>query len=124
MADIERWALTGGFESTRIAIHYIRRHPKSEYGPIVTKVFLEGRHLFVDTLFEAIIETHATDCIDLLRAYLKNEHYALRVNAAIALIHLGDDAGKAVLAELEPHLRGCMRCVSGDYRQEALDRLN
>ena len=75
-------------------------------------------------LFEAIIETHATDCIDLLRAYLPNEHFALRVNAAVTLIHLGDDAGRAVLAELEPYLQSCSKCLKRRYRQEALDRLH
>jgi|GEM_PF-1855157 len=124
LPDMERWALTGDYESTRMALMYIVRQPKPEYAPIVTKLFLRGRLLFLDTLFEAIIETNATGCIPLLRAYLHNEHYTLRVNAAITLIHLGDDAGKPVLAELEPNLRGCIRCLRRDYLQEALDQLH
>lgn len=124
VSDMERWALTGNFQSTRMAIGYIRRHPKPDYAPIVTKVFLRGRHLFVETLFEAIIETKATGCSDLLRAYLENEHYTLRMNAAITLIHLEDDAGRTIMAELEPYLRNCTECIGGDYRQEALDQLN
>jgi len=122
--DIERWALTGGFESTRRAIAYIAGHPKPEYAPIVTKVFLRGRHLFVDVLFKAIIKTNATGCTDLLRAYLENEHYALRLNAAVTLIHLGDDAGKAVLAELRTNWQSCTRCLGGEFLQEAIEQLN
>lgn len=124
LADIERWAFTGDFRSTRAALGYMCRDPKPEYTPIVTRIFFQRQHLSEEALYVAIIETQATDCVPLLRAYLEKEHYALRVNAAITLIHLGDDAGKAVLAELAPNLRNCRTCLKRHYRQEALDRLN
>jgi len=120
---MERWALSGDFQSTRSALNYIFRNPKPEYAPIVTKVLYQGRHLFDETLFQAIIETKATGCADLLRAYLENEHFALRFNGAVTLVHLGDEAGKVALAELEPNLRGCSQCLGHDYTQAALEQL-
>ena len=82
-----------------------------------------GRHLFDKTLFKAIIETEATECVDLLRSYLENEHFALRVNAAVTLIHLGDEAGESVLAELQPNRRGCSQCIGKNYIQDALNAI-
>lgn len=121
--DLEHWALSGDFTSTRSALNYFFRHPKPEYAPIVTKILHQGRHLFDDTLFKAVIETRATGCADLLRAYLENEHFSLRFNAAVTLVHLGDDRGRAGLAELEPYLRGCSACLRGDYRQKVLEQI-
>jgi hypothetical protein len=120
---IERWAITGDSQSTRSALRYISRDPKPEYAPIVRKVLYGGRHLFDKQLYEAIIETNATGCADLLRVYLSNEHFALRVNAAITLVHLGDESGAAVLAEFQPRLRSCSQCIGGDYLEVAVAQL-
>ncbi|MCH7885593.1 MAG: hypothetical protein IIC01_10120 [Planctomycetes bacterium] len=122
-SQIGRWTLTGGYESTRRALVYITGHPKPEYAPIVTKVLFGGRHLFDEILFRAIIETDATECVDLLRSYLENEHFALRVNAAVTLIHLGVEAGESVLAELQPNLRCCSECMQSSYIQDALNAI-
>jgi HEAT repeat protein len=121
--EIKRWALPGNFVSTRSALNYFFRHPKPEYAPIVTKILYQGRYLFEETLFKAIIETNAIGCADLLRAYLENEHFTLRFNAAVALVHLGDDRGRIVLAELEPDRRGCSGCIGGDYVRTALEQI-
>ena len=119
-SQIGRWTLTGAYQSTRRALAYITGHPKPEYAPIVTKVLFGGRHLFDETLFRAIIETEATECVDLLRSYLDNEHFALRLNAAVTLILLGDEAGESILAKLEPNLRGRSECIRSSYIQDAL----
>ncbi len=123
VGEIEQWAITGDSQTTRSALQYISRHPKPEYVPIVTKVLHGSRHLFDKQLYEAIIETNATGCADLLRAYLENEHFALRVNAAITLVHLGDESGAAALAELQPRLRSCSQCIGGDYLEVAVAQL-
>ena len=102
---------------------YICRHPKPEFRRIVARILREERHLFDETLFKAIIETEAADCVDLLRAYLDDEHFALRFNAAVTLVHLDEDAGRATLAELIPHMRWCSECIRREYREAALEQM-
>jgi hypothetical protein len=122
-SQVWRWAFSGDFLSTRMALRYIHRHPKPEFRRIVARILREERHLFDEDLFKAIIATEARDCVDLLRAYLEDEHFALRFNAAVTLVHLDEDAGRATLAELIPHMQWCSECIRREYRQAALERL-
>lgn len=120
-AEIERWALAGDGYATSMALNFIRRHPKSEYAPIVVKVLRRGWHLFDKMLFEAIIETKATDAADLLRAYLENEHIALRTNSAITLVHLGDSSVGTTLKELLDKAKGSGEVLGREYPTKALE---
>ena len=122
-SEVWRWAFSGDFQSTRAALVYICRHPKPEFTRIVARILREERHLFDETLFKAIIATEARDCVDLLRAYLEDEHFALRFNAAVTLVHLDEDAGRATLEELVPNMQWCTECIGREYRQAALEQL-
>ena len=73
--------------------------------------------------YRAIIETEAAECADLLRAYLEGEHYALRFNAAVTLVHLGDEAGAATLRKLGPNRQACSGCLSSHFTDEALEKI-
>jgi hypothetical protein len=118
--EVEAWVISGDGSSRRSAINYIRSHPKPEYRGIVLKVLQGGWLLSDPMLFEAIIKTNAVDATDTLRAYLEREHIDLRTNAAITLVHLGDESGAEVLPDLLAKAKGSGQLLKSEYIDAAL----